>query len=234
MNLLDQLKKQAAQVQEQTLSRAEQTKENASRVDDALRRTFHYLHELSEQIKIIKPTNPHSYLMFGVAELRSLTLSECYANYRMTRLENADYFDHITMGLTWSTSGNVVVNRKSATEVKQLEDFLWRANIKFDFKETRDGNGQINGGVFTFPRMVSTYFKAAGQHEQGMINISVRNLNGFNNHNFILPASEMNQDYIEELAKALIGATRTLRIPAMAAMGIADGVKSEVTGAASR
>ena len=212
MSLLEQLKQQAAQVQEQTQLQTAQLTENITQVSEAIKNAFHYLRELGEQLKVVKPQNPHPYLIFGVAEMRNLALSDCRADYRKT--QDGDHFDYVTLGITWSGPGKITAQRGSKTEIKQLEDILWRANIPFEFKETRNPNGQPSGGVFTFANEVRTVAQLNGRHQQGMVNLSIRNLNGFNNYDFDLPAREVTHEYIEELAKAMIGATKTLRIPA--------------------
>ena len=75
MGLLDDLKKQAEIVRTHEDVRRTVHTENVQVVEDAMRRSFAHLHDVLEQLKVIKPTNRIVYRLPGIAELSDLDLA---------------------------------------------------------------------------------------------------------------------------------------------------------------
>src|SRR5216684_67721 len=93
MGLLDDLKKQADLVKTQQILQQNLQGDKLKLVEDKMKQTFQYVHELLKQLAVVKPTIPLVYSIPGVADFRNLVFTESFIDYRKKRINDKEYFD---------------------------------------------------------------------------------------------------------------------------------------------
>jgi hypothetical protein len=205
MGLLDDLRAQAEAIKEADQKRAAFLRGHVALVDGKLKLIYQYLSELGKQLNVIKPTNPTRYLIWGVAEFSDLPLVNYYINYRQKLINELEYFDYLTLQINWASPENILVQKTSSTDINHLQDFFWRYNIRFEYKEHKNDHGRIIRGNFTISSEIKVSVTIAGDYENEQISISAKNMTGFKDTELVIPAASIDDAFLEEFAKTLIG-----------------------------
>lgn len=205
MGLLDDLKAQAEAIKSADQQRAAFLQGNVIHVDGGLKLIYRYLSELGAQLNVIKPTNPTRYLIWGVAEFRDLPLANYYINYRQKLINELEYFDYLAVQINWASPKNIVVQKTSTTDIDRLQDFFWRYNVRFEYKEVKNEPGRPIRGSFTISSEVKVSVTIAGDYENAQIVISAKNMEGFKDTELRMAAKRVDDTFLEEFSRALIG-----------------------------
>lgn len=211
MGLLDSLKKQAEGLREEQKSQESQRIEAIRDVDVAMNVAFGYLHDLFKQLAVIKPAMPLAFGVPNLLELKGLKFEDCYIDRRSTKINDREAMARIPMLLKWEGDVPVVIERDMPQTIEKVQNELWRYNLKFEFNEVRNAERKLVKGVFKVEPRVVTDVEIVANHATGMIEIEARNLMRLGPDSFKVPAREMNERLLEELAKALLGEANELR-----------------------
>jgi hypothetical protein len=205
VGLLDDLKKQAEIVRTHDDVRRSAHAENVQVVEDAMRRTFLYLHDLLEQLKVIKPVNPVVYRLPGIADLCDLTYVDSFVTYRTKLINDKEHYDRIEVFVTWGSPDELVIERDMPAAADKVRQLLWRANARFAEAEQRGPLGASVLTRFKIPKtMRMTATLRADYTERRMVMIS-KNLLRVGGDDFAFPADECSEKLLEDLARLLMG-----------------------------
>ena len=119
MGLLDDLKKKADAVRTHDNFQRSLQAENTQKVEDAMRRSFRYLHDLLEQLKVIKPVNPIVFALPGIGDLRDLAFADSSIDYRTMKVADKDHLERIDLYIMWSLPDDLVVDRSCPPRPKK-------------------------------------------------------------------------------------------------------------------
>jgi len=220
MGLLDDLKKQAELVKTQQSSLESLHEENLKLVEEKMRQAFQYLNELLKQLAVLKPVNPATYSLPGIADLKNLGFSETFIDYRHKRINDRDYFDSISFFIKWGSGETFVVERDMPAAAQKVRDALFGYRMKFEEEETKGQRGTATKWRFTARPSIVTDVTIQAEHDQGGLIITAKNLERMGIiDTFAVPAAELNEALLEEFAKMLLGKPggfrkyRTLGVP---------------------
>lgn len=205
MGLLDDLRVQAESIKAADQKRAAFIQGHVAIVDARLKQIYQYLSELGKQLNVIKPINPTRYLIWGVAELKDLPLTNYYTNYRQKLINERECFDYLTLQINWASPDNILVQKASASDIDRLHDFFWRYNVRFEYKEQKNELGRRVRGSFTIPSEVKLSVTITGDYENAKIMILAKNMDGFRDTEFGMAAERVDDAFLEEFSRALIG-----------------------------
>ena len=205
MGLLDDLKRQADMVRTHDSLQRSNLQDNVRVVDEAMHKTFHYLLELFKQLGILKPANPTVYAITGVGELRGLTYVDGFVDPRKKKFAERDVYDYIDFYVKWSAPKNLVVMRDMPQTIAKVRDMLWATNIKFTEVETKSAYGTVAKVEFTIPAAVTVNFTVRADHEGRRLLFLGKNALRLGIDDFAVPADDLSEAVLEELAKVLIG-----------------------------
>jgi len=205
MGLLDDLKRQADMVRTHDSLQRSNLQDNVRVVDEAMHKTFHYLLELFKQLGILKPANPTVYAITGVGELRGLTYVDGFVDPRKKKFAERDVYDYIDFYVKWSAPKNLVVMRDMPQTIAKVRDMLWATNIKFTEVETKSAYGTVAKVEFTIPAAVTVNFTVRADHEGRRLLFLGKNALRLGIDDFAVPADDLSETVLEELAKVLIG-----------------------------
>lgn len=205
MGLLDDLKRQADMVRTHDSRVRANLQDNVRVVDEAMHRSFLYLLELFKQLAILKPSNPTVYAILGVGELRDLNYVDAFVDPRKRKFAERDVYDYMEFYLKWSAPRNLVVMRDMPQTIAKVRDMLWATNIKFTEVETKSAYNSVLKVEFTIPVAVTVNFTLRADHEGRRLLFFGKNALRLGTDDFAVPADDLTETVLEELAKMLIG-----------------------------
>jgi hypothetical protein len=204
VGLLDDLKRQAEELKARDVDRAETLRANAEAVDRALRHAFKYLNEMSQQLKLVKLPCPFSYELPKSGVISGLAFRDFSADYRTKHFMDKDYFGEVIL-VARGHADRVLSIKKSPEEMDRFRDTLWQYNLVHKSEQFRDARRMVTHENFEVNCEVPLQARFEGDHENGRIKVSVKNVGGFAIDVFRLTAQELTDHAIEEFAKYFIG-----------------------------
>jgi hypothetical protein len=205
MGLLDDLKRQADMVRTHDSLQRSNLQENVRVVDEAMHRAFLYLLELFKQLEVLKPANPIAYRIEGVGTLKDLKYAGGFVDPRKKKFADRDVYDYMDFYVKWSAPTSMVIERDMPPTIKKVKDMLWLFNIKFTEVETKTAYGSVSKVQFTIPSAVTVNFTLKADIEGRRLLFYGKNALQLGIDDFVVPADELSDAILEELAKMLIG-----------------------------
>ena len=211
MGLLDDLKKQADLVKTQQILQQNLQGDKLKLVEDKMKQTFQYVHELLKQLAVLKPASPLVYSIPGVADFRNLVFGESFIDYRKKRINDKEYFDTMHFFVKWVGPDTVVIEKDMPPAMQRIRESLWLSKVKFVEEEKKSARGFVIGAKFIVPTAVLTDIVIKADHEQGRLQVQATHLFGLGVEYFSIPGQEVSDDMLEDFAKALIGQQSEIR-----------------------
>jgi hypothetical protein len=205
MGLLDDLKRQADMVRTHDSLQRSNLQENVRVVDEAMHRAFLYLLELFKQLEVLKPANPIAYRIEGVGTLKDLKYGGGFVDPRKKKFADRDVYDYMDFYVKWSAPTSMTIERDMPHTIKKVKDMLWQFNIKFTEVETKTPYGSVSKVQFTIPSAVTVNFTLKADIEGRRLLFYGKNALQLGIDDFVVPADELSDATLEELAKMLIG-----------------------------
>ncbi len=205
MGLLDDLKRQADMVRTQDSRQRSNLQDNVRVVDEAMHRAFLYLLELFKQLGILRPATPTMYEIPGVGDLRDLVYADGFVDPRKKKFADREVYDYMDFYVKWAASNTMTVERDMPHIIAKIRETLFKSNIKFTEVETKSAYGSILKCVFTIPAALTVNFTVRADHEGRRLLFYGKNALRLGIDDFAVPAEEMTEAVLEELAKMLIG-----------------------------
>jgi len=211
MGLLDDLKKQADLVKTQQISQQTLQGDKVKLVEDKMKQTFQYAHELLKQLGIVKPTSPLVYAIPGVTEFKNLAFAESFIDYRKKKINDKEYFDTVHFFIKWAGPDTYTTEKDMPPAMQRIREALWLSKVKFIEEEKKNAKGFVVGAKFIVPASVLTDVIFKADHEQGKLNFQTTHMFGLGVEYLSVPAQEINEGMLDDLAKALIGQQSEIR-----------------------
>jgi len=206
MGLLDDLKKQAELVKTQQTSDQSLREDNLKLVEEKMRQAFQYLNELLKQLAVLKPVNPATYSLPGIADLKNLGFAETFIDYRRKRINDRDYFDSISFFIRWGSGEIFVVDRDMPAAAQKVRDALFGFRMKFEEEEVKGQRGTASKWRFTARPSIVTDVTIQAEPDQARLVVTAKNLERMGIiDTFAVPAAEFDEVLLEEFAKTLLG-----------------------------
>jgi hypothetical protein len=211
MGLLDDLKKQADLVKTQQINQQTLQGDKVKLVEDKMKQTFQYAHELLKQLAIVKPTSPLVYSIPGVTDFRNLAFAESFIDYRKKKINDKEYFDTVHFFIKWSGPDGYTTEKDMPPAMQRIREALWLSKVKFIEEEKKNAKGFVVGAKFIVPAAVLTDIIIKADHEQGRLHFQTTHMFGLGVEYLSIPAPEINDGLLDDLAKALIGQQSEIR-----------------------
>jgi hypothetical protein len=211
MGLLDDLKKQADLVKTQQIHQQSLQGDKLKLVEEKMKQTFQFVHELLKQLSVVKPTSPLVYSIPGVADFRNLVFSESFIDYRKKRIGDKEYIDTVHFFIKWAGPDTVTLEKDMPPAMQRIRESLWLSKVKFIEEEKKNSKGFVVGAKFIVPASVLTDVVIKGDHEQAKLHFQTTHLFGLGVEYISVPAPAVSEDMLDDLAKALIGQQSEIR-----------------------
>jgi hypothetical protein len=211
MGLLDDLKKQADLVKTQQILHQNLQGDKLKLVEDKMKQTFQYVHELLKQLGIVKPTSPLVYSIPGVTDFRNLVFAESFIDYRKKRISDKEYFDTVHFFIKWAGPDTFMTEKDMPPAMQRIREALWLSKVKFIEEEKKNAKGFVVGAKFIVPASVLTDVIIKADHEQGRLHFQTTHMFGLGVEYLSVPGQEITEGMLDDLAKALIGQPSEIR-----------------------
>ncbi len=204
MGLLDDLKKQADAVKAQDTDKTESLRTQAVAVDHSLRRLFLYLNDLGKQLNVVQMPSPFVFELPTIGKVDGLVIKDFFCDFRSKHFIDKDYYGEVHVAYRcWSEK--ILTIKKGPDDMEKFRDLLWQSNIEHKSEVFRNERKVITHEVFKVVCDFRVQGRVEGDHENGKLKISTKNVGGFNVDLYNLLAQEMNDQAVEEFAKSFIG-----------------------------
>lgn len=210
MGLLDDLKKQAEQVKMQQLA-SQPTAETIRLVDERMKLTYTYLNDLLNQLKILKPQNPLTYVLPGIGEMKHLEFNDSFIDYRKKKISDKDCFDTLRLSIRWQGQHAIVVERDMPGTIEQTRAALWQCRAKFEEDEVRTKYGTVDSVRFKVEETILTEISIKADYEHRRLLMKTNNLLRVGPDHFEVPVRDISEAVLEELAHMLLGKNSEFR-----------------------
>lgn len=202
--LLSQLRRQAAgRLKEVDSAQAEQTAANEA-IDQALRQVFSYLHELVQQLNILKPEIPRAYRLLENVDLAGLSWQEGFADFRTQAQSAGALLELVNFTCQLSAPGCTIVERDSLS-VERFRTHLFDYGLQFDCKEFRNERHFVERAEFAIESKISISARWRSDFMQGRIILETRNLERFGSMPYLIRPEQIDQPLLDEFGRLLLG-----------------------------
>jgi hypothetical protein len=205
MGLLDDLKKQAELAKTQQVSAKSLQEDSMKAVEAKAKLTFQYLHDLLKQLAVLKPVNPVNFSIPGVTELKNLTYLDSFIDNRKKRIHDIEVIDTINFYIKWGSTNKITIEKDMPAPAQKIREGLTQNGVKFTEDEMRSPRGTIAGWKFTVDQAINTDVKIIADHDNLRMTIGGRNLLRLGSDEFVVPILDINEAWLEEFAKSLLG-----------------------------
>lgn len=215
MDLLNELKQNAEALQQDNAAEREKDRKNLALIQAQMVQIFDYFRTLAEQLQVLKPQSPHTYLIFGLGEFSHAAMRDCMTRARSFQVEDINYYEYIEFSINWLARAPLQASYTSLNEVKYLKDRLWNFGCKVEEKSVKNSDGKLLKTIVSILPEFPTRLRFENDYKAGTIRLNIRNLNKFEDDWQVLTPEQCSTGLYEDLAKALLGKPNelTTRLP---------------------
>jgi len=172
---LDGLRQQAAERQlEMHSAMAERSNINET-IDSALKKIFFFLHDVVQQLNILKPAISRSYPLIEQHELRNLVWQEGFTDYRSQSQSTGALLEMVTFSYQIGAPANIVIERDGPA-VDRFRALLFDYGLQFSCQESRNERRYVEKAEFDIQSQLSISARWRADYAQGNIVLETRNL----------------------------------------------------------
>jgi hypothetical protein len=206
MGFLDDLKKQAQDLQSRGQVDLAGLARNTALTEAAASTAARYLAELTRQLAVIQPTSPARYEIDRKAVVHRVPLAEFRSDARKKRLRDEEVFEHVVFQCVARGGQNLVLAKDFINEIEKLEARLRQSGVPGRSEAVRNpDNGKLQEMRYEFVTDVVVSVNVDPRHDEGHLQFQMRNFDGLETVECAFPAIEVGQARMDELAKWLLG-----------------------------
>ena len=204
MGLLDDLKKQAESAAGNDAGKTAVLQSNIAATDSALKAANKYLATLSAQLNVLKPVSNRVYLLDQAGDLTDLVQTDFFADSRSREVEGKMCVGQVLLNFRCGLPKPKEI-RRNFDQIEAFHKLLTRVGAKYTSQVFKNERGVVTHEIFkvTGEFMVQVMFD--GDHLNGEIKITTKNLSEFGFVAMMASARDFNEAMFDELTKIIIG-----------------------------
>jgi hypothetical protein len=210
MGLLDELKQQAERQRLQQQTSQETLERNRQAVHTALRDASRYFAELADTLNVLK-LQVARFFYIGRMRLDGLVQADYNAHERRRTMDARDYFEEAGVRFRCAGERSVQIEKDSPDGIRNLREYLWGHNFRFECQEIKNERGRVERALFTVLPQVPASAVLSGDWNTGQIRLGLKNVEIPGEVHYLYEAAEVNRDLLEELTKVLLAKPNQLR-----------------------
>lgn len=208
MAFLDELKKEALALKEAeqslTQARVMEVTQSFLLVQMKLKATLQYLQELAKTLNMVAQA-PRSYYIDGFGTIDDFRPEKYVVNSERLTIDQKEFINAIELRFVCKTEREIVIEKNLSAMVEMQREYLWKANLKFQCTEFKNEKGFVERASFKVANELPVFIKFTSDFEKGQIYLSMKNFNGLTVNEFTFDADEVNNTFLDEFAKYLVG-----------------------------
>ena len=208
MSFLNQLKAQASALQDQQRSQVQNIEASSAQTEAACFKVWHYLSDLARQLNVIEPAGAR-FTLDGKTPWPAMKLTSFRADARKKRLLDKEVFDYMAMGWNIVPQFGVpvggTVSANFPPDLQRIEKRLAEGSVRHERIEQRHPEKNTLLAVkFDYITESRGSVKITADHDNAKLVFRVSNASGFDILNTSWPASQVQTDTLDELAKMIV------------------------------
>lgn len=209
-SLLDQLRRQA-EIRQRELhtALAERTATNEA-IDQALKHVFFFLHELVQQLNIVKPGIPRDYPLIEQHQLNCLDWQEGFADYRTQSQSAGALVELVSFSYHLKGNGSLRIERDGAA-VDRFRSTLFDFGLPFTCKEFKNERQYVERAEFDIRCDVSVSARWRADFAKGVILVEARNLERLGSSLYTLRPQAIDQALLDDFGHLVLGQPNRFR-----------------------
>lgn len=201
---LDDLRQQARERQRQMHQEmAERNKANEA-MDRSLRQVFLYLHELVQQLNILRPVITRRYEIAGDASFNDLAWLEGFADYRTQSQSAGALIEMVSFSLQLGSPRKFHVER-SGPAVERFRKQLFDYGLRFRHNELHNQRRQVVQAAFEIDAELAVSARWRADYNEGVVLVESRNLERLGNHTYKVDPAALGQEIMDEFGHLVLG-----------------------------
>lgn len=208
--LLGKLRQQAELQQREDHSVLVQRSASNKVIDQALKHVFFYLHDLVQQLNILKPGVPRDYAMADSLVLGGLAWQEGFADYR-TQAQSAGALVELVSFTYQLYSPACIVVERDGPAVERFRRALFDYGLQFSCKEYKNERRYVERAEFQINNQLSVNVRWKADFDRGLVVFEARNLERLGTTEFSMRPSAIDYPLLEEFGRLALGQANRFR-----------------------
>jgi len=206
MSFLDDLKRQAHDLQAVKSIDHAALARNTALAEAAATEACRYLAELAKHLEVIRPVSTTSYQFDAKTRLTGGQMEKFRFDARRKRLRELDLTDHIAFGCVIRATDAIVLKKNFVPEIEKLEARLWQSGASIAGEPVRDSDsGRLIEMKYEFVPEVWVGLKIVPNHDLGLLRFRLSNIDGLETVECEFAPHEIGQRRLDELARWWLG-----------------------------
>lgn len=210
IGLLGKLRHQAELQQRENHSASIQRSSSNKLVDQSLKHVFFYLHDLVQQLNILKPGVPRGYQMTDSLVLGDFAWQEGFADYRTQAQSEGALVELVSFSGQLVSPGCIVVQR-DGPGVERFRRTLFDFGLQFSCKEFKNERRYVERAEFQISNQLSVNVRWRADFERGMVLFEARNLERLGTSQMSMHPRAIDFSLLEEFGRLALGQANQFR-----------------------
>jgi len=210
VGLLGKLRHQAELQQREDHNALIQRSESNRIIDQALKHIFFYMHDLVQQLNILKPGIPRVYSMADGMSLSNYAWQEGFADYRTQAQSAGALVELVTFSTQFNSPACLVVEREGPG-VERLRRALFDYGLQFSCKEFKNERQYVERAEFQISSQLSVNARWRADFERGLIVFEARNLDRLGPTEMSMRPAAIDYPLLEEFGRLVLGQANRFR-----------------------
>ncbi len=209
-SLLETLRLQAETRQrEESQAQAKRTEMHAA-IDQGLKRSFSYLHDLSEQLNILKPTIARDYQILENFSLSNLVWHEGFSDYRSQSQSAKAMIEQVS--LSYQLKGDKpLIMMRDGLNIERTRNMLFDFGLSFSCEEFKNERRVVDKAEFTIRNELNISARWLADYDRGEVVLETRNLDRLGTVRFNVPPERITQSLLDAFGHMLLGQPNNFR-----------------------
>lgn len=177
--------------------------EDIERIDRSLRAAFSYLAEFAREVNAANPVVGHRYRMIYMGELPPLTLTDAFADYRMRKIGERDFYDFVTLSCRLRPTDEATAHL-AAPDIPRFQQELDALQVERQRRDTRNDFGLVSHASFTLTA-IPCHVRIRADYDAFTIVVELRNAGRLGRSRCSFAPGAFTGDVVDELAQYILG-----------------------------
>jgi len=209
-NLLGHLRHQAEVRQRELHSEMAERSASNNALEHALKKLFFFLHDLVQQLNIVKPAVEREYAVAGDVMFSGLVWQEGFADYRTQSQSAGAMVELVTLSYQLVSPVSFSIKREDAG-VERLRTALFDYGLQFTCKEFKNERSYVERAEFEISGQVGVSARWKADFDNACLLLESRNLERLGSAVSTLRPEAIDHALLDEFGRLLLGLPNSFR-----------------------
>ena len=209
-SLLGQLRRQAAVRQRELHTELAERSASNTALEQTLKYMFFYLHDLVQQLNIVKPAIPRDYTAAGDVVFKDLVWQEGFADYRTQSQAAGAMVELVTLSYQLASPLTFTIERDGPA-VERLRTALFDYGLQFSCKEFKNERSYVERAEFQVSGQVAVSARWKADFANGKLILESRNLERLGSTSQAIRPDAVDQALLDEFGRLVLGLPNRFR-----------------------